>query len=205
LIKEDAIKCRWCGSALTKKDIGFDFFTTPGYWHRVDEGKKVAGVCTGIAKQLDSPILLLPLRLFFILTTFFYGFGLICYIILWLLMPGPSDTPRGGKKSDDIEKKTPGSTDETQGSTRENEGRDSSDSASTGEVKMVGFAGNCGLLTIALTLFLFFYWFLLKHFVGIAVSPLVLFTTIVLGGILLTTTGIVLITTRRHANQLNVP
>ena len=90
-IKAAAVKCRYCKSDLRDKKVSLNFFTTPGYWQRVNEGKKVAGVCTGIAKQLDSPILLLPLRLFFIITTVFYAFGLILYIILWLMMPSPTD------------------------------------------------------------------------------------------------------------------
>jgi phage shock protein PspC (stress-responsive transcriptional regulator) len=90
LIRREAVKCRFCGSMLNEKKASFDFLSTPGYWRRVNEGKKVAGVCTGIAEQLDAPILILPLRLFFILTTIFYGFGLILYIILWALMAPPS-------------------------------------------------------------------------------------------------------------------
>ncbi len=90
-IKKEAIKCRYCGSMLQKKDLKLDFLSTPGYWHRVNEGKKVAGVCTGIAQQLDSTMLILPLRLFFILTTIFYGFGIILYVVLWVLMPPPVD------------------------------------------------------------------------------------------------------------------
>lgn len=89
LIKNEAIKCRYCGSMLTNRSINFDFLATPGHWHRVDEGKKVTGVCTGISRELDSPVLILPLRLFFILTTIFYGFGVILYIILWIMMPAP--------------------------------------------------------------------------------------------------------------------
>lgn len=91
LIKKEAIKCRYCGSMLTEKKVSFDFLSTPGYWHRVSEGKKIAGVCTGIARQLDSPVLILPLRVFFVLTTIFYGFGFILYIILWALMAPPTD------------------------------------------------------------------------------------------------------------------
>ena len=100
LIKAEAIKCRYCGSDLNRKTINFEIFSTPGYWHRVDEGKKVAGVCTGIAKQLDAPMLILPLRLFFVLTTLFWGFGIILYVILWILMPPPSphDHATAGKK-----------------------------------------------------------------------------------------------------------
>jgi len=95
-IKKQAIKCRYCGSALNKKDFNLDFLSTPGYWHRAHKGKKVAGVCTGISRQLDSPVLILPLRLFFILTTVFYGFGALLYIVLWILMPPPTDKALSG-------------------------------------------------------------------------------------------------------------
>ena len=95
MIRTEAIKCRYCGSDLTKKGINLDFLKAPGYWHRVSEGKKIAGVCTGIARQLDSPILIMPLRLFFIITTLFWGFGLILYAIMWLLMPPPTDKDTG--------------------------------------------------------------------------------------------------------------
>ncbi|MEA2064126.1 MAG: PspC domain-containing protein, partial [Gemmatimonadota bacterium] len=68
-----------------------DFLHTPGYWHRVRQGKKIAGVCTGLAAQFENPILILPLRVFFIVTCLFYLFGLWFYLILWLLMPAPKD------------------------------------------------------------------------------------------------------------------
>ena len=99
-IKAEAIKCRWCGSDLTKKGMNLDF-THPGYWHRVNEGKKIAGVCTGLAYQFDAPALILPIRLFFIITAFFSGFGLILYILLWILMPAPAlDVPVSKKAGD---------------------------------------------------------------------------------------------------------
>lgn len=87
LIKSEAVKCRFCGSTILT--------TMPerGYWHRVNRDKKLAGVCTGIAWQFKSDALILPLRVFFVLTTFLYGFGLIAYILLWILMSGPVDSP----------------------------------------------------------------------------------------------------------------
>ena len=90
-IRAEAIKCRYCGSTLVKQGINLDFLHTPGYWHRVNEGKKSAGVCTGLARQFEAPVLILPLRVFFIVTTLFYGFGFWVYLVLWLLMPGPVD------------------------------------------------------------------------------------------------------------------
>lgn len=96
MIRSEAIKCKYCGSMLNRGGFTFDSLSTPGYWHRVNKGKKVAGVCTGIAHQLDSPVLILPLRLFFILMTIFYGIGFILYILMWILMPAPSDRPGSG-------------------------------------------------------------------------------------------------------------
>lgn len=89
MIKADAIKCRYCGSNLSKKDSTHDFTGTSDYWRRVNEGKRIAGVCTGIAHQFNAPRIILPLRLFFIISTLFWGFGLILYVVLWILMPGP--------------------------------------------------------------------------------------------------------------------
>ena len=98
MIMAEAVKCRYCKSDLRNWGFSMDFLTTPGYWQRVNESKKIAGVCTGIARQLDSQILIMPLRLFFIVTTIFYGFGIILYIVLWLLMPVPTDTPGMSQK-----------------------------------------------------------------------------------------------------------
>jgi phage shock protein PspC (stress-responsive transcriptional regulator) len=90
LIRAEAIKCRYCGSSLTKKESKKEPYAEN--WKKVNRGKKIAGVCTGIARELDSPVLLLPIRLFFLVTTLFWGFGLITYIILWILMPAATDS-----------------------------------------------------------------------------------------------------------------
>ncbi|MCE5251336.1 PspC domain-containing protein [bacterium] len=92
MIKTEAIKCRFCGSDLRERSSKPSPKAT-GYWYRVNKGKRIAGVCTGIAREFNSEQLTLPLRLFFILTTVFYGFGFIVYIVLWLLMPAPVDEP----------------------------------------------------------------------------------------------------------------
>ena len=56
-------------------------------------GKKIAGVCTGLAREFNAPQAVLPLRIFFVLGVLFYSFGFILYIMLWILMPAPSDRP----------------------------------------------------------------------------------------------------------------
>lgn len=91
MIKAEAVKCRYCGSQLDRKAAEINLSAPQGYWHRVNEGKKIAGVCTGIAAQFDSPVLILPLRVFFVVSTLFYMFGPVLYILLWLLMPAPTD------------------------------------------------------------------------------------------------------------------
>ena len=92
-IRKEAIKCRYCGSIL-EGGGGVQGSPAPkNYWRRINEGKRVAGVCTGVSREFNAPKLILPLRLFFILTTIFYGFGFILYIVLWILMPSPVDIP----------------------------------------------------------------------------------------------------------------
>ena len=96
LIKTEALKCRYCGSNQSVKPSKPGVQDTPMYWQRVNYGKKIAGVCTGLARQFDAPILILPLRIFFLLTTFMWLFGVLLYIVLWILMPPPTDLPGGG-------------------------------------------------------------------------------------------------------------
>ena len=93
MIKAEAVKCRYCGSMMNNKRRDFTLKSPQGYWHRVEHGKKIAGVCTGIAAQFDAPVLILPLRVFFVVSTLFYMFGPVLYILLWILMPAPVDKP----------------------------------------------------------------------------------------------------------------
>ncbi len=52
---------------------------------RVEEGRMIAGVCTGLARYLgvDTTIV----RIIFALLALFAMGGLVIYLILWLLMP----------------------------------------------------------------------------------------------------------------------
>ena len=90
-IKSDALKCRYCGSMFESEKAAPGSSAGGNYWRRINEGKRVAGVCAGLAREFNAPRIILPLRIFFILTTLFYGFGLITYVVLWLLMPSPVD------------------------------------------------------------------------------------------------------------------
>ncbi|MCE5271334.1 PspC domain-containing protein [bacterium] len=102
MIRVEAIKCRYCGSMLSHKPSVAQADSNGGYWRRVSQGKKIAGVCTGLAQQFESPVLILPLRVLFVVTTLFYGFGLVLYIVLWLLMPPPLnvESPASDKGAD---------------------------------------------------------------------------------------------------------
>lgn len=53
------------------------------YLSRTD--KKIGGVCGGLAEYFEIDPLLM--RVFFLILFFGFGFGLIAYIILWLLAP----------------------------------------------------------------------------------------------------------------------
>lgn len=56
---------------------------------RVEDGRMIAGVCSGLAAYLgiDATVI----RLIFVLLAVFGGGGLLIYLILWLIMP--QDTP----------------------------------------------------------------------------------------------------------------
>jgi phage shock protein PspC (stress-responsive transcriptional regulator) len=99
-IEPGVARCPYCDSVFdSKRPEGLR--DGRAYWRREPVGKRIAGVCTGIARELDNTRMVLPLRLFFILTTIFWGFGLILYMILWILMPAgarpadvaPSEAP----------------------------------------------------------------------------------------------------------------
>ena len=78
-IRSEALKCRYCGSRLDGRPQPFE-------WERVEDGKMVAGVCTGLAEQFDVSVTVV--RLAFVLS-FLLGFGLALpiYIVLWIIMP----------------------------------------------------------------------------------------------------------------------
>ena len=77
-IQDAAIKCRHCGSSLAGSPLSRD-------WYRSRKGKRVAGVCAGLAEEFGLPPM--PIRLAFVLLTLMGGPGLILYAILWMIMP----------------------------------------------------------------------------------------------------------------------
>jgi phage shock protein PspC (stress-responsive transcriptional regulator) len=77
-IRLEAIKCRYCRSRLDGGALNRS-------WRRSRRGKRIAGVCAGLALEFDISVTII--RLAFILATVVGGSGLIVYLALWVLMP----------------------------------------------------------------------------------------------------------------------
>lgn len=56
--------------------------------HRIDEGKVIAGVCTGLSASLGIEVTLI--RIIFALIAVFMGGGVLLYLALWIVMPRES-------------------------------------------------------------------------------------------------------------------
>ena len=81
-IRAEAVKCRFCGSALEGSRASF--VTEP--WLRPREGRMLSGVCAGLAEQFGISVSIV--RLAFVLGTFVSGgIFLVVYLGLWLAMP----------------------------------------------------------------------------------------------------------------------
>jgi len=67
---------------------------------RPQEGRMVAGVAAGIAERFDIPVGVV--RVGFVVLSFFGGFGVLAYLVGWLLIPEEgSDSPIAGTLFDD--------------------------------------------------------------------------------------------------------
>lgn len=78
VIQDDANLCAYCGtrvgaSAARKKLL------------RPQIGRKIAGVCVGIAEYFDLDVTLV--RVLWLLVAIFGGCGLVAYLIAWIVMP----------------------------------------------------------------------------------------------------------------------
>ena len=79
-IQDSATKCRYCGSSLGGSPLMRE-------WYRRRRGKKIAGVCAGLAEEFG--ISTTPLRLAFIQLTLIGGPGIVLYVIFAAQMFGP--------------------------------------------------------------------------------------------------------------------
>ncbi len=77
-IQDAAIKCRYCGSFLGP--------AVSREWYRLRDGKMVAGVCAGLARQFGISVTALRLALV-LLALLGFGWGVILYVVLWVVMP----------------------------------------------------------------------------------------------------------------------
>jgi phage shock protein PspC (stress-responsive transcriptional regulator) len=90
-IQDEAVKCRYCGSTLSGSVLTRE-------WYRHRTGRKIAGVCAGLAAEFG--IAATPVRLAFVLFALLAGgAGLVLYVVLWVVMPlrdGPPSLTGGG-------------------------------------------------------------------------------------------------------------
>jgi len=88
-IREEAIKCRYCGSML---DAAARLQGLTEQWVRPRFGRSIAGVCAGIADQFGVSVSIL--RLAFVLGFVFSGgIFLLVYVVLWLIRPAEPEMP----------------------------------------------------------------------------------------------------------------
>lgn len=82
-IQDQAIKCRYCGSMLEGSALSRT-------WYRSRRGKMIAGVCAGLAEQFGVSVTALRLAAV-LLTLLGAGWGIIIYVVLWVIMPYRED------------------------------------------------------------------------------------------------------------------
>ena len=73
------MKCRYCGSMLEGSALSRT-------WYRSRRGKMIAGVCAGLAEQFGISVTALRLAAV-VLTLLGAGWGIIVYVVLWVIMP----------------------------------------------------------------------------------------------------------------------
>ena len=81
-IPEDARLCSYCGRAVA--GLRPDAESPTGWW-RPRVGRRIAGVCLGVARHFGWNVTLL--RIVWLLLFLFAGTGGLLYIILWIVMP----------------------------------------------------------------------------------------------------------------------
>jgi len=85
--------CPQCGREYAQKvnfccHCGAAMFTAPAPRKKLARSrsdKKIAGVCGGFAEYLEIDSTLV--RLLWIMLVFFGGWGLVAYLVAWLIMP----------------------------------------------------------------------------------------------------------------------
>jgi phage shock protein PspC (stress-responsive transcriptional regulator) len=88
--------CRECGSetSLGRKANrqGASGYGAPRHLYRLTSNKRIAGVCSGLARYFDADVTLV--RLLVVAATLCSGgLGLLAYIAAWIIMPRESQIP----------------------------------------------------------------------------------------------------------------
>jgi phage shock protein C len=78
VIQDDANLCAYCGTRVAG---------VPARNHlmRLRAGRKIAGVCAGLAEYFDLDVTLI--RIVWAVCVICGGVGLIAYVVAWILMP----------------------------------------------------------------------------------------------------------------------
>jgi phage shock protein C len=85
-LEEAARYCSACGTARDPVRASSDAGSEVKKLSRPREGKKIAGVCAGIARYLEIDVTLV--RILWILVTIFPPVpGLVAYVVCWIAMP----------------------------------------------------------------------------------------------------------------------
>jgi phage shock protein C len=78
VIQDDAAVCAYCGvrvgGSVARRRLV-----------RPRQGRKIAGVCLGFAEYFDVDVTLV--RVIWIATVIMSGFGLLAYVIGWIMLP----------------------------------------------------------------------------------------------------------------------
>lgn len=78
VIQDDANVCAYCGVRVGGVEARKRLM-------RPRDGRKIAGVCAGLAEYLDLDVTLI--RLVWLIVVIFAGAGLLAYVIAWIVMP----------------------------------------------------------------------------------------------------------------------
>ena len=91
VIQDDANLCAYCG-----KRVGATMARAKLI--RPQAGRKIAGVCAGVAEYFDLDVTLV--RVIWLILAFCGGGGLIAYLIGWIVMPSESEVVQTTAPSD---------------------------------------------------------------------------------------------------------
>ena len=78
VIQDDANLCAYCGRRVGATEARKKLM-------RPQAGRKIAGVCAGMAEYFDLDVTLV--RVVWLVVAFFGGCGFLAYLIAWIVMP----------------------------------------------------------------------------------------------------------------------